>query len=206
MRGIETGWKLVALSALLLTGLNPRDYHARRDDVMAEGRTNSNCVTAFRKLAAGDFKDWSGLPPRCEPADLAAVYSGGERATNGMLSNRPTKFRVYQAPEQTEVIQAWFGDDDQVLMVTIVSPVMRGDVKTLLESLGPPEQRLEQGVGYHADAHQWIYAGRGITFYVREHSNEIARVAVYPPTSVEDYVKRLGGRDQKRYRPWNQSP
>jgi hypothetical protein len=173
---------------------------------MSENKINSDCVTAFRKLAAGNLKDWSGLPSQCEPADLAAVFSGGERAANGMLSNRPTKFRAYQAPGQPEVIQAWFDDDDNVMMITTVSPVIQDDVKTLLEGFGPPEKKLEQGAGYHADAHQWIYAGRGITFYVREHSNEIARVAVYPPTSVEDYIDRLGARDQKRYWPTNHQP
>ena len=204
MRDFGTGWKLAALSVLFLTGLIQYDYQERRDNVMSENKINSDCVTAFRKLAAGNFKDWPGLSSQCKPADLAAVFSGGETSANGMLSNRPTQFRAYQTPEQPEIIQAWFDDNDNVLLITNVSPVIQGDVKTLLESFGPPEKRLEQGTGYHADAHQWVYAGRGITFYVREHSNEIARVAVYPPTSVEDYINRLGAKDQKRYWPTNQ--
>jgi hypothetical protein len=200
----EVGWKSVAVSILLLTGLIQHGYQCQRGNIMSQNKTNSACESVLRKLSAGDFDDWSGLPSQCKPADLAAVLSGGERAANGILSNQPTNFRVYQAPNQSEVIQAWFDDDDNVLLITIVSPFIKGDVKALLERFGPPEKKLEQGVGYHADAHQWIYASRGITFYVREHSNEIARVAVYPPTSVEDYINRLGARDQKRYWPMNQ--
>ena len=156
---------------------------------------------AFRRLAEGDLEGWKGLPSECGPSDLAAVFSGGDSAGNGLLSNYPTKFRVYQVPEQSEVIQIWFEENDHVSLITIVAPTIKGDVRALLDSFGPPEKRLEQGAGYHADAHQWIYASRGITFFVREHSNEIARVAVYQPTSVAHYMERLGATDRKRYWP-----
>lgn len=169
--------------------------------VMSNARVKSECEIAFRRLAEGDFEGWTGLPSECGPSDLAAIFSGGEGEGNGLLSNYPTKFRVYQSPEQSEVIQAWFDENDHVSLITMVAPTLKGNVQELLNSFGPPEKRLEQGAGYHADAHQWIYAGRGITFFVREHSNEFARVAVYPPTSVAQYVERLGATDKKRYRP-----
>jgi len=155
----------------------------------------------LRRLAEGDFEGWKGLPSDCRPSDLGAVFGGGESPGNGLLSNQPAKFRVYQFPGQSEDIEAWFQEDDRIILVSIATPTINGDVKALLDTFGSPEKRLEQGVGYHADAHQWIYASRGITFFVREYSNEIARVVVYPPTSVEDYLERLGAKDKKRYWP-----
>jgi hypothetical protein len=168
---------------------------------MSNDRVITECEMALRRLAEGAFEGWTGLPPQCGASDLAVTFSGGETEGSGFLSHRPAKFRVYQFPGQSEVIYAWFDENTHVMLITIVAPTIKGDVRTLLANLGPPETRLEQGVGNHADAHQWIYASRGMTLFVREHSNTIARVAVYPPTSVERYMERLGAQDKKRYWP-----
>ncbi|KAB2898901.1 MAG: hypothetical protein F9K40_10870 [Kofleriaceae bacterium] len=69
----------------------------------------------------------------------------------------------------------------------------------MLTALGAPDRKLAPGVGYHADAHQRVYASRGLTLWVREHRTDIARVAVYAPATSDDYETRLGGRDKTRY-------
>jgi hypothetical protein len=168
---------------------------------MCENLIDKPCEAALRLLARGAFDAWRGLPPDCGPKELEAVFTGGETASQGMLSGWPTPFRVYQTPEQREVLHAWFDEADRVMMITIVAPVTEGDVHGLLSRLGPPEERLDPEIGYHADAHQWIYASRGLTLYVREHLDEIARVSAYPPTSAAYYKDRLGATDRKRYLP-----
>jgi hypothetical protein len=165
-------------------------------------KPSNPCDTAVRALAAGELATWNGLPSGCTDRDLAAMFSGGgDPAGDGRLSNMPTKFRDYSAGDANRPIQAWFDGQDTAFLVTWVEPVVAGDVASLLSALGPPEHKLEPGVGYHADAHQWIYASRGMTLWVREHRDEIARVAVYKPTTAADYELRLGGRDKTTYLP-----
>lgn len=159
----------------------------------------------MRRLASGDLAEWVGLPPDCGPSALSQVFEGGEAAAQGILSNNRAYFRLYRRAGNEGMIQAWFDDEDHAFLITIVAPDIKGDVKELLERLGQPEKKLGPLVGHHADAHQWVYAGRGLTLYVREHLGEIARVAVYQPTDVEYYEMYLGATDQKRYRPRNRT-
>jgi hypothetical protein len=65
--------------------------------------------------------------------------------------------------------------------------------------LGSPEHKLHALIGYHPTASQWIYASRGLTLFVREHENEIARLAAYVPTTADQYEWYLGGHDKSHY-------
>ena len=159
------------------------------------------CEKALSLLAAGDLLNRVGLPATCGPAALAAVWTGGETLFQGRLSSHPTPFRSYHALEREGTVRAWFDDDDFAFLITIEAPKTKPDVKTLLDRLGPPEKKLDPFVGYHADAHQWIYANRGLTLFVREHLNEMARIAAYRPNSVVFYELYLGATNKRRYKP-----
>lgn len=161
----------------------------------------TTCVDALKDLVEGRLADWTGLPEGCGPDDLSKVLEGGEDEGRGQLSSNPAQFRLYQSSHTTGLIQAWFDKHKHTFLITIVAPHIEGAVKDLLDKLGEPEKKLDSDVGYHADAHQWIYAKRGLTLYVREHSTEIARVAVYLPTSVEYYIQWLGAKDENKYHP-----
>lgn len=156
----------------------------------------------MRSFASGDLSAWTGLPARCTDADVAGAFPGssaGVAAGDGRLSNTPTKFRMYSSGDPHRPVQSWFDDDDTAFLITWDAPTIAGDTAALLSALGAPDRKLDPGVGYHADAHQWIYASRGLTLWVREHRTDIARVAVYVPTTPDDYETRLGGRDKTRY-------
>lgn len=171
--------------------------------------TLTPCTAAVRDFAAGKLVGWKGLPAGCTDRDIASVFSGGgDPAGDGRLSNRPTKFRVYSAgdPNLEPPIKAWFDSADTVTLITWLEPLLSGDAASLLAALGPPEQKLEPGVGYPASSHQWIYASRGLTVWVFEPRTEITRIAVYRPTTPADYEHHLGGRDQMRYWPRRPSP
>lgn len=156
----------------------------------------------MRAFAAGDLATWTGLPAGCTDRDLTAEFSGGGGpGGDGRLSHVPAKFRTYSAGDPQRPIQAWFDGSDNAFLITWIAPTVVGDVDALLSTLGEPEHKLAPGIGYHADAHQWIYASRGLTLWVRERRNEIARVAMYRPTTAADYENRLGGRDKTRYLP-----
>jgi hypothetical protein len=190
--------------AIVLAGMACRDGARSQSppEPVVTAKPSTPCETAIRALAAGELATWKGLPGDCTDRDLAALFSGGgDPAGDGRLSHAPTKFRDYAAGDAHRPIKAWFDDEDTAFLVTWVEPAVAGDVAALLAALGPPEQKLEPGVGYHADAHQWIYAARGMTLWVREHRDEIARVAVYKPTTAADYELRLGGRDKTTYLP-----
>lgn len=153
----------------------------------------------LRRFATGDFVDWMGLPKGLTPYELRRLWSGGETQIQGRLSGHPTPLRVYHCDEQQWEIHAWFDDDEEIFLLTLDLPTIKGEVADLLRKLGLPDKKLHPLIGYHADAHQWIYPARGLTLFVREHSNEIARVAVYRPCNVEYYEQYLGAHDKKRY-------
>jgi hypothetical protein len=165
-------------------------------------KTSNPCAAALRSFAAGDLAAWTGLPIGCTDADLAGAFpasNAGVEAGDGRLSNTPAKFRMYSAVDPLSPVQAWFDAADAAFLITWDAPTIAGDVASLLSVLGAPDRKLDPGVGYHADAHQWIYASRGLTLWVREHRTDVARVAVYAPTTPDDYEARLGGRDKTRY-------
>jgi hypothetical protein len=160
-----------------------------------------DCVQAIRRLATGDIGDWHGLPSGCHHEQMAAVLQGGDADGQGLLSGYPVRFRFYQAESQAELLQAWFTSRGEVFLITFSAPRLAGDPALLLESLGEPEQKIEPGVGFHADAHQWVYATRGLTLFVREHLTEVARIAAYQPTTADYYERYLGGHDRRHYWP-----
>ena len=116
-----------------------------------------------------------------------------------MLSRRPARFRAYTAPAGNRQIWAWFDDRNDAFLLTETVTAGPADIEALLRDLGPPDRKLDQMVGRHADAQQWIYASRGLTLYVREHNWTIASVAGYAPSSANYYERYLGAHDQRRY-------
>lgn len=159
------------------------------------------CEAALRSFAAGDLATWSGLPAGCTDRELGAVFGGGGNPPgDGRLSFAPTRFREYPSGDPQQPLIAWFDDADTLILLHRVAPPI-ADVDALLAALGPPEHKLDPGVGHHATAHQWIYASRGLTLWVRERRKEVARVAVYRATTPAEYEQRLGGHDKTRYEP-----
>jgi hypothetical protein len=113
----------------------------------------------------------------------------------GRLSGFPARFLAYP-PATRGSIQAWLDDSDHLFLVTIDRPTIVGDPTALLGALGPPEAKLDPGVGIDPIAHQWIYAARGLTLYVDEAHNTITRVAGYRPAATSFYEHRLGATDR----------
>jgi hypothetical protein len=157
---------------------------------------------ALEALLRGDLGSWHGLPD-CGPAELSAVFRGTvQPAGRGLLSGVPTAFRMYQVAGMINEAWAWFDDADHCRLIWLIEPPWQRPVHLMLTTLGAPNDRLEPGIGPHSDAHQWIWARRGLTLFVREELDEaaeIARACAYRPTTVEDYLNNLGARDRTRY-------
>ena len=162
---------------------------------------DSECSVALRTFLDGRWRDWTGLPHGCQHEALTAELRGGEAEGQGRLSGRPARFRAYTTPTDNRTIWAWFDDRNDVFLLTETLTGSAEGVEALLRDLGEPERKLDQMVGRHADAHQWIYASRGLTLYVREHNWTIASVAGYAPSSASYYERYLGAQDQRQYSP-----
>lgn len=159
------------------------------------------CETELTRFVSGDWRGWSGLPAGCGHPELAAVFQGGDTVIPGRLSGQPTSLRVYRSAHQKEEINAWFDDDAHAFLLTLDSPATDITADVILQAWGPPQKKLHPLIGLHADAHQWIYASRGFTAFVREPGGDIARVAAYRPSSVEYYEQYLGATDKRHYTP-----
>ena len=200
---MRSGTRLCAVLVATVAGRDPAHRENPKEPILPAD-TLTPCAAALRDFAAGNLAAWKGLPAGCTDRDIAGVFAGGgDPAGDGRLSNLPTKFRVYSAgdPGLEPPIAAWFDGNDTATLVTWDEPALSGDATTLLAALGPPEHKLERGAGHPASDHQWIYASRGLTVWVFEPRSEITRVAVYQPTTPEDYEWHLGGHDKTRYWP-----
>jgi hypothetical protein len=166
---------------------------------MTSPSADNERVDAIRALVEGRVEEWQGLPDGCQHEDFAQVLDGGEEEGTAMVSGNRAQFRMYRAPDQPDPIQVWFNHEGSAFLITFTDPKLSDEVEAVLQRLGQPEAKLDPSIGYHADATQWVYARRGLTLYVREHVNEVARLSAYMPTSPNYYEQYLGARDQRRY-------
>jgi hypothetical protein len=159
----------------------------------------AGCAKALGDLARGSFAGWRGIPPGCSASDIARLWpEAKEEPAEGKMSGRSLRFCDLSAGVHGHAPTAWFDDRDRVVQISIRNPRILEDVQQLLAGFGDAETKIESGVGYDPDAEQWVYASRGVTFFVRDDWT-VPRVVVYPPTTAADYAENLGASDKKRY-------
>src|SRR5689334_18725541 len=68
------------------------------DTAAADGKPAADsCATALRALAAGDYRDWSGLTEACTVADAETALGPGGAYQTGFPGGSPTRFRTHPA-------------------------------------------------------------------------------------------------------------
>jgi len=153
-----------------------------------------SCEAALELLAASSFQAWQGLPLDCSIEDLTrhfgAPLGGPARAALGedML---PTDFMVFQMSGQSRPLRA-FEEQGRVLLLDQEYPVLGDDADTLRAALGAPEAQLDfpWNVLVLKEA-EWVYPRRGLTLFINPDTRKILRWAVYAPTDLVTYKRRL---------------
>jgi hypothetical protein len=96
------------------------------------------------------------------------------------------------------VARVWLGEHDEILLVDVAHPQVAEPPAALRQRLGEPALTIP---ARHSPTHEeWIYPDHGITIAVGSAGDETATVRVsylfvYAPTTLDDYMSRLGGKD-----------
>ncbi|MBL8622200.1 MAG: hypothetical protein JNK64_12880 [Myxococcales bacterium] len=153
--------------------------------------TTTTCESARQAVASRRFIGWRGLPAGCDPSALVGV---GFDDTWGMrkLGDRfqPARMRLLEWPGYYRPLVSV--RDGAVVMIDGTNPELDGGWAALAADLGAPEATRDFVHGTTPmGGGERVYASRGITVFVNPDNDFVVHVAVYPPTTVADYLERL---------------
>lgn len=188
----------------LVTACAPSDRHSGgatatpRSDAAADAASaggdstmTTTCETARHAIAQRRFLGWRGLPAGCDPTALVGV---GFDETWGLrkLGDKfqPARMRLLEWPGYYRPLVSV--RDGVVVMIDGTNPELDGGWAALAADLGAPEATRDFVHGTTPMAGgEHIYASRGITVFVNPDNQFVVHVAVYPATTVADYLERL---------------
>jgi hypothetical protein len=149
----------------------------------------ATCEDARRAIEARDFVGWTGLPAGCTSKvmfDIAEDDSWGTRLLGTTkASQHVVALSGYDAPLVSS-------RDHEVALFDGGNPDLAGGWAKLHADLGEPDARLDYDYGTLViPGGEWVYAARGITVSLSSDAGIVYHVAVYVPTTVDDYKARL---------------
>jgi hypothetical protein len=182
--------------ALLLVAVTACSTPAVKNQPSGSGAamTDTPCATAIRNLAAGKIAE-ATLPATCTVAEATAALAGLAQARDatGTLGTArvQVRWRAIDTGIAGDRLRLWH-DGSNVLAVELEAPRPAGGWDALRAVLGAPDAKLAywDDVVESKDG-QWVYPARGLAVFTTLADNEVARVVVFPPTTVETYRARL---------------
>lgn len=161
-----------------------------------------DCKAAIDAFAAGDFRHWQGLPAGCE---LSAITDRDtlrlQAEGTGLLGQRRASFRMIALEHYAEAVRVWHADG-RILLMDVRYPVISPDLKDLLAALGKPETLLDSHFSNIVlEKSEWVYVSKGLSLFINPDNFLLLRLAVYHPTSVDDYQHKLRLQLEIRRRP-----
>src|ERR1044071_6015722 len=148
-----------------------------------------DCKAHLRTLFHdGDLSSGAGLPDGCLLADTDAAF--GDKHSDG--PGRRGTFREYRIAQQEHTVRV-FHNRDRVSLVDLGYPKLRQRPDALLAALGKPSAELVAHMGWQES----VYLDRGLTIAITEDGKrkQVSHLFAYAPTTMDDYVDRLGGKD-----------
>jgi hypothetical protein len=159
------------------------------------------CVAALHLLVWPHLERWKGLPDDCKLSDVGAVFHLPPDAWwGGGEIGEDLRLRAWvdaSGDAFPAAIQVWHDGDrawregDRVILLETPLEGSRADLASLLRRLGRPAAKLDAFFGIFMPGSEWVYPALGLTLYVNPETQRPLRVAVYRPTTLADYRKRL---------------
>jgi hypothetical protein len=148
---------------------------------------------ARRAIESRQLVGWRGLPAGLSPAELfpglPPDQSGWARRSLGD-EFAPADFAVLE-------IEGYYrptvsSRDGTVVLFDGMNPEVPGGLGPLSGDLGRPAALLDYASGtLPVKAGEWPYPERGITLFVNTTADRLLHLALYAPTTLEDYERRL---------------
>lgn len=160
-----------------------------------------SCSDRIRALVLdGDLSGGRGLPEGCTRGDVQQVLGMAGTEGSGTLTGLSYSWMKYEFPHKDTQVRVWI-DGDRVIMIDVRRPVVTQRPDALRRTYGEPAERIQARIDPTHE--EWIYPDRGLTVAVGKSLDDaddapahVSWFAAYPPTTLDDYVKRLGGKDE----------
>ena len=154
----------------------------------------SNVIEVLKTFSVLALGNWQGLSGETSVDDARAVFGIDDQwhgtGKLGSDGNRRDWFSA-SAAHFPEGLRLWV-DGDRLLLIDAVRPDLPGGFDALFEKIGQPSEELDSYLGtLPIRKSEWVYPERGLTLFVNPANRLLLRIAVYRPTSIEDYRKTL---------------
>jgi hypothetical protein len=151
-------------------------------------------------LDDGHFEQWHGLGDEWTRQGIEAFTHPGLDCRNYFLAGKSISQCLLPLKTQPQPLQIFIGDGEKIRLLRIEDARPAISLPDMLKLLGEPGVRRSlRYPDFYAPATQWIYATKGITLYVLDESPgstiPLAAVAFYEPTTADDFLANLGGRE-----------
>lgn len=197
--------RTVLVALLTAAACVPTKHKPNTKTVAMDGGTGGTnamtltpCEAARRAIESNSFSAWTGLPPACTTEALFGISFDDQWGLQ--------KLGATFEPARTHLLEI-SGYYRPMAYVRDGRPLMFDGMPTTVDGSWPP---LASALGTAEAINDWIfgtvtipkgehiYARRGITVWMEPDKQQVIYVAVYAPTTVDEYVKRLRPSREKR--------
>lgn len=154
---------------------------------------NLSCAEVRRAIEGRDFLGWTGLPADCQAREIFPDLPEE-------LTGRPVRYLGDEFRPATFVLLTVEGyyrpmasfNEDRLVMFDGMNPELSGGFAPLKADLGEPPVRLDWFYGTLPIPNgEWAYTTRGITVFLNTNADKVLHLAVYHPTTPDDYMKAV---------------
>jgi hypothetical protein len=191
--------RVVAIMVLFACGHGDRDrIEETKPMTPPPADASASCADQLRAIVVdGNLASGRGIAGECTRGDAERAFGGTPEPGQGTLSNENRPWLKFKLGEET-VARVWL-DGDRVILVDVAHPTVREAAAALVARLGEPATKLQaRDNPTHKD---YVYPDRGLTItvggqYETPPDLRVTYLFVYAPTTLDDYIGRLGGKDE----------
>lgn len=157
----------------------------------------ATCADQLRTIVVrGDLSSGTGLSKQCSRGDADKAFGTQGESGQGRLSGLSHSWLKYRITDD-RVARVWLGEHDEIVLVDVAHPGVAEPPAAVRHRFGEPAATIP---ARHDPTHEeWIYPDRGVTVAVGEGEGapgaKVSYLFLYAPTTLDDYVHRLGGKD-----------
>jgi hypothetical protein len=158
---------------------------------------------AIARLRDGDLAGWHGLPESTQPADLEPVVDAPDDApAMAGIGLRKALVRFGELAGTDSDAEVWVSPESSaVWLVAIGDPRFVTSPEHVLAQLGQPALRLDSALGtVQLPGSEWVYPERGLAVFADEEDERVWRLALFTPSTPEEYEERYRVRLGQRRR------
>lgn len=162
----------------------------------------STCDTIKQKIINRDFINWNGLPDNCDWTSLVGEYPlDWELRTAFPFGSSYKRRPIMMASVEGYDYPSFAFENGEAVLFQGQGPQVP-DVQALIEHFGEAAACLDWQFGYlPCRESECVYPERGITLFLNSDRDRLFHIALYKPTTLENYMDNLRPKLGSKRRP-----